>query len=274
MATTKTPEASKRTHRALLPTLPRRDQSSQVGDKTQALWPWYLVPFNEPNVSPECRAMVMGEYEPEDEDEKQILLSELANAGMVRGDAATAIVQAPGACSAVRQDYAAKGMRLISPITGEASGGPALQIFEPRTESGHTVGRVLTDPYIGIKDVITDLEVRKRWALAQLDAKIALATEMMRDTDGETKRYYRNIVSALRSTRNRVDNGLPTIQELQLHFKRYELQRLESQQDRRLREEQVLQGRINDTSRDIARLTDEINGSAVWPPAGAEPVEA
>lgn len=254
---------SRGTRRPLLPYTPRRVQVTGQEDKTQALWPWYFVPFREPDVSPECKAFVLGEYEPEGDEERQLLLSELTMAMTLRGDANMAIVQAPGACSSLRQDYATKGMQLITPTTGEASGGPPLQLFEPQLTSGHMVGRTLTDPYIGITEVLADLEVRRKWVLAQLDAKIEDSMERSKDGESETRRYMRAVVGALRRRRQLIANGLPTVKELSLFFKRFELQRLESQQDQRMKEQQALQGRIDDQSQQIARLASEVQ-AAVW----------
>ncbi len=272
MATkTATPE-TRGMRRPLLPYVPRRQNDPGVQDKTQALWPWYLVPFNVPDVSPECRAFVMGEYETDDEEEIALLRSELVDARTIRGDGNTAITQQPGSCSAVRQDYAHDGFRLISPIAGEADSG--LNLWEPQIESGHAIGRTLTDPFVGLRDVVEDLGIRQKWQLAQLDAKIATAQERMKDETGESKRYQRAIVSALRRRRGAVENGLPTVKELQLFFKKFELQRLESTQDVKLKQAQATQGQIDNTSRDIARLTSEIaEGGAAWPPAGSERVE-
>jgi len=258
--------------RSILPYAPRRNSEIQIGDKTQSLWPFYLVPWFRPDVSPECEDFVMGEYEPENEDELQLLLSELVNCNTVRGDANMAITQQPGSCAAVRQDYALDGFQLISPISGEADG--ELKLWEPQKVSGHSIGRNLTDPFIGLEDVIADLTVRQRWQLAQIDAKIVIATEQMKEGDGETKRYQRSIVAALRRRRTLVANGLPTVPELQLWFKRFELQRLESTQDVKLKQAQATQGRIDDQSREVARLTSEIAASGTsWPPAGSEPAE-
>src|SRR3954468_20049431 len=65
-------------------------------DLTQALWPWYLAPWFEPDVSPETKAWVEGEYEPADEEEKRLLLTELAEAPTVRGAGMNPIIQMPG----------------------------------------------------------------------------------------------------------------------------------------------------------------------------------
>lgn len=270
MATSTRPETPSRgRRRPLFPYTPLRPQVSGQEDKTQALWPWYLIPFREPAVSPECRAFVLGEYLPDDEEEVRILRSELADAATVRADANSAIVQAPGACSALRQDYLTKGFRLISPTTGEASGGPPLQIFEPQLKSAYQVGLTPTDPYIGIEDIVAELSTRQKWALAQIDAKIEVASEMAREANGQERRYNRAIVAALRRRRQAVENGIPTVKELQRFFKQFELQRLESRQDQRLKEQQALQGQINDQTAQIARLTSEISSEAGWPQEGA-----
>lgn len=245
-----------------MPYAPPRVQATGMEDKTQALWPWYLKPFREPDVSPECRDFVLGEYEPADEEETRLLQSELYEADTVQSDINMSIVQQPGAASAVRQDYYAKGFRLVSPTTGEASGGPALQIWEPQMHSGYNVNGVQTEHYIGINEIIEDLSTRRKWALAQLQAKIDINTELARESENN-KPYVRRIVAALRQRHSRVANGLPTAKELQLWFKQFELQRLHSRQDQRIREQQALQGRIDNQSQDIVRLQNEIQ--ADWP---------
>ena len=269
MATTtaKAPPASKR--RAIFPSIGRRVSMPGEGDRTQALWPWYLKPFNEPNVSEQCAAFVRNEYQPDDEEEKAILRGELVSAHTIQASAADCIVQAPGAASPVRQDYYNKGFRLVSPTTGEASSGPALQIFPPQMNSGYLVGNVQVEHFIGVKDIIVELNRRLPWALAQIDAKIEDATERAREDSGETKRYMRAAVAALKRQRLAVANGIPTENELYRFFLIFERQRMESQQDQRLKEQQMLQGRVDDMSASIARLDSEINREA-W---GAESAE-
>lgn len=255
--------ASRGLHRPLFPYAPRRAVQQGEEDRTQGLWPWYLMPFREPYVSPECKAFVLGKYKPPTEVERSLLLSELAEANTVRGDAASAIIQAPGACSALRQEAAAEGMQLISPVTGEASGGPELQIYEPQEHSGHQLGRIFTDPFIGVTEVVEELERRLPWALTQLDARIEECSEHVLEGTADQRRYMRQAVASMKRTRTNIANGVPTVKELQLFFKRFELQRLESQQDQRIKHERALQGRIDDQSMQIQRMTAEIQ-QAQW----------
>ena len=257
------PTVSRGLHRPVYPFAPPRLQMANQEDRTQSLWPWYLIPFRRPNVSPECAAFVGGKHTPASEQERQLLLSELAEANTVRADAASAIIQAPGACGSLRQDNAAEGLQLISPVTGEASGGPELQIWEPQEHSGHQVGRVLTDPFMGVTEVVEELERRLPWALAQLDARIEEATEHTMEGPAEQRRYMRQAVASMKRTRSLVEHGVPTVPELRLWFKRFELQRLESQQDQRIKHERALQGRIDDQSMQIARMASEIQ-HAQW----------
>lgn len=258
VATTKHPSAGK--HRAILPYAPRRGVLMPgEGDKTQALWPWYLMPFNKPNVSEQCEDFVEGNYEPEDEEEKAILRGELIAANTILASAADCIVQAPGGASPVRMDYYAKGFRLVTPTTGEASGGPPLRMWPAQMESGYGVGSAATEQFIGIKDIVDDLNRRLPWALAQLDAKIEDTTERAREDTGQQKRYDRAIVAALKQQRLRLVNGIPTPNELARFFLMFERQRMESQQDQKLKEQQHLQGRIDDNSAAIARLDSEIS---------------
>lgn len=260
---TQTLDTARGKHRPLLPYVPVRNNVPGEEDRTQALWPWYFLPFPQMRVSPECEAFIMGEYVPDDEEERAILRSELIDAPTVRATANDCIIQAPGAASAVRQDYYSKGFRAVSPVTGEASGGPPLQMYEPQLESGFGIGHQQTDSYIGINDIIKELDRRMKWSLAQLDAKIEDAVERTKEGDGQNKRYMRAAVSSLRRRRAAVANGVPTAKELQLFFKRFELQRLESREDQHLKEQQALQGRINDQNMAIARLASEVSAD-VW----------
>ncbi len=271
VATAKAPTQSRGMRRPLLPYAPTRQSGGGVEDKTQGLWPWYFIPFYEPDVSPECKAWVEGTYTPVDADEIAMLQSELAEANTIRGDATTAIIQAPGGAAAVRQDYQAKGFRLISPVAGDADN--SLNIWPPQVESGHTVGRTLTDPYVGVKEIIESLNMRHKWQLAQLDAKIAMTEERMRDETGESKRFERTRTAAMKRRRNMVANGMPTVAELRHRFGQFELQRLQSQQDAKMKEAIATQGRIDNASAEVARLASEVNASSSWPPAGSEPSE-
>lgn len=253
--------SSRGLRRPIFPYAPRQAQMTGQEDRTQGLWPWFLMPFRPPLVSAECKAYVEGKYTPASESERLLLLSELSEANTVRGDANSAIVQAPGACSALRQECQAEGLQLISPVTGEASGGPELQIYEPQEHSGHQVGRVLTDPFIGVTELIAELERRKPWALMQLDARIEESVEHTTEGPAEQRRYMRQAVASMKRTRQLIANGMPTVAELRLWFKRFELQRLESQQDQRIKHERALQGRIDDQSQQIARMASEIQQS-------------
>ena len=260
---TRSKAPSQAKHRAILPSAARRGLLMPgEGDKTNALWPWYLMPFNMPVVSEQCEAYVKGEYEPEDEEEKAILRGELIAANTILASARDCIVQAPGGASPVRQDYYAKGFRLVTPTAGEASSGPALRMWPAQLEGGYHVGNHQTEQYIGIRDIVIDLRSRLPWALAQLDAKIEDASERAREDTGQNKRYMRAVVAALKQHRLRLANGIPTEKELQLFFLRFEQQRMESQQDQRLKEQQHLQGRIDDNTAAIVRLQSEINSES------------
>src|SRR4030095_8623595 len=129
------------------PILPMRlDRAAFVvaqREKTQALWPWYLVPFADLDISPDCRGMVEGTYTPQDEDERLMLQTELVNANTVCGDAASAIIQAPGAISAERNHYRRKGFQMISPVEGEPNDmNQPLNIYTPQLEDNPQMGSV------------------------------------------------------------------------------------------------------------------------------------
>lgn len=247
-------------------------------ERTQALWPWYFVPFYEPDVSPECRAFVLGEYQPEDDEEKAMLLAELSSARTIRSDTRMAVIQAPGACAAERSYYQRKGFRLISPVAGETGGGSGQDflMWPPHLDDGHMINGMLTDPYIGINTVIADLTARQKWALAQLQAKIDVTTDLSREGDGQSKRYHRNVVSRLKARYRIVENGIPTVKEMQAFFLRFERLRLQSQQDARLKEQQALQQRVDNLGAQEQAVMNEINAGveADWSGGVPEPVGA
>lgn len=230
-------------------------------EKTQALWPWYLAPFWEPDVSPECKAMVEGNYTPEDAEERALLLTELANAHTIRADAASAIFQAPGAISTERGYYKREGCFMISPVEGEPNDpNQPLNIYPPQLDDNPMFGSV------GLKTVQAELASRLKWALAQLDAKIEVAADMAREGDGSQRRYYRNVVAKLRQTRRAFEMGLPTVKELEHFFLVFERLRLQSRQDARMRQEAALQQQVDMiTGREQAVLA-EINAGV----SGAE----
>lgn len=245
-------------HRAILPL---RLGAAFDTERIQSLWPWYFLPFTEPDVSNECRAFVLGEFEPADDDERKLLIAELAAIGTIRADTNECVMQCPGAAAAVRGDYQRKGLRLLSPVAGESSGDASrpFVMWPPQVDDGHQMGNTLTDPFVGLGTVVESLVERKVWALAQLDAKIDVASEMAKEGDGSSRRYQRAIVAALRNRKRRLDNGIPTVQELRLFFLQFERLRLQAQQDARIKEQQALQERVTSLTAQEQQLAASID---------------
>src|SRR5262245_40986753 len=230
-----------RRHRAILPMrLDRMAFITAQREKTQALWPWYLVPFPYMDISIECRAMVEGTYKPADEDERLLLQTELAGANTVCGDAPSAIVQQPGAISVERAFYKREGFKIISPCEGEPNDpNQPLNIYPPQLEDSMEFGS------IGIKNLQLELRRRQPWVLAQIDAHIADGLDRAREGDSTQRRYYRDRVAKLRAARRAQENGLPTVKELEHFFLVFERLRLQARQDARMRQEAALQQQVD-----------------------------
>lgn len=243
------PQPSKLRHNPIFPVdLNRLARRAADGiDLTQALWPWYLVPWEEPDVSPETKAYVEGTYEPEDEEERQLLLTELVEMGTVRGIGATPIVQQPGGVAAERGYQRRKGMRIISRVNGEPNDpNQPLEIRGPLLEDDAEYGS------IGLKTVVAELERRQPWALAQLEARILGAEDMAKTGDSTQRQYHRVRASALKRIKRRWEVGIPTVAELQRWFLQFERMRIQSRRSAQYLAEQARE-------RQIASLDNEID---------------
>jgi len=276
MATTTKPlealetEAPKVRRRPILPM--RLDRVAYVQaqrEKTQALWPWYLVPFPDLDISADCRAMVEGTYTPVDEDERLMLQTELVNANTVCGDAASAIIQAPGAIATERAHYRRKGFQMISPVEGEPNDmNQPLNIYPPQVEDNPHFGSV------GLKTVQAELAKRQKWVLAQIDANVMDSMERAKEGDGTQRRYYRDRVSKMRQTRRAIEMGLPTVKELEHFFIVFERLRLQSRQDARMRQEAALQQQVDSMFSREQSVMAEINAGVTGSEWAQEAVPA
>lgn len=230
-------------------------------DLTQALWPWYLAPWHEPDVSPETKAWVEGTYEVNDEEERRLLLTELAEAPTVRSIGINPIIQMPGGIASERGYQRSKGMKIISRVRGEPNdSNQPLEIRGPTLDDDPEFGS------IGLKTVVAELERRQNWALKQLDAKIYSAEEMATAGDNTQKRYYRTVVSALKRAQRRFENGMPTVAELQRWFLEFERQRIRSRQSAQYLAEQAREQQISNLDQQIGEITSSIE--AEWEQAG------
>lgn len=265
---TATKETSKLRHNPIFPVdLVRLNNRNNMHgpdesmDHTNALWPWYLAPWIEPDVSPETRDYVLGTYTPEDENERSVLLTELAEMPTVRSVGMNPIVQQPGAIASERGYQRASGMRIISRVRGEPNDpNQPLEIRGPSVDDDPEYGST------GLKNVVKELERRQPWALAQLDAKIEAASEMALAGDNTQRRYYRRIVSDLKRVKRRWEVGIPTVQELERWFLTFERMRIQSRQSAAYAAEQARQQQVRDLDAQIAGLTESIE--AEWQDAG------